>query len=184
MALFKAHWAVPSLMISCLLCGVAFALGHHFFYASLNSKIVQSNIEQEWNIRIGTGMAFLVKTCLTAAAGFAYTQLLWTTLRSRQATLKGVDAMFSVTTNAWEFLTLELWRKGFGLVLIAGVLWCVIFCLRLISDIPNDFILANMSVLSHWVGHYLLLPFSLPRRWLSNHLSISMSQVTLNTCPQ
>lgn len=75
-------------------------------------------------------MAFLVKTCLTAAAGFAYTQLLWTTLRSRQATLKGVDAMFSVTTNAWEFLTLELWRKGFGLVLIAGILWYVIFCQR------------------------------------------------------
>ncbi|PTB48336.1 hypothetical protein M431DRAFT_513743 [Trichoderma harzianum CBS 226.95] len=125
MALFKAHWAVPSLMIGCLLCGIAFALGHHFFYSSLNAKIVQSNIEQEWNIRIGTGMAFLVKTCLTAAAGFAYTQLLWTTLRSRHATLKGVDAMFSVTTNAWEFLTLELWRKGFGLVLIAGILWAL-----------------------------------------------------------
>lgn len=123
MALFKAHWAVPSLMVSCLVCGIAFALGHHFFYSSLNAKIVQSNIEQEWNIRIGTGLAFLVKTCLTAAAGFAYTQLLWTTLRSRHATLKGVDAMFSVTTNAWEFLTLELWRKGFGLVLIAGILW-------------------------------------------------------------
>ncbi|KAL6791487.1 hypothetical protein GGI42DRAFT_335764 [Trichoderma sp. SZMC 28013] len=125
MALFKAHWAVPSLMVSCLVCGIAFALGHHFFYSSLNAKIVQSNIEQEWNIRIGTGLAFLVKTCLTAAAGFAYTQLLWTTLRSRHATLKGVDAMFSVTTNAWEFLTLELWRKGFGLVLIAGILWAL-----------------------------------------------------------
>ena len=125
MALFKAHWAVPSLMISGLLCGVAFALGHHFFYASLDSRIVQSNTEQEWNIRIGTGMAFLVKTCLTAAAGFAYTQLLWTTLRSRHATLEGVDAMFSVTTSAWEFLSVELWRKGFGLVLMAGILWCV-----------------------------------------------------------
>ncbi|PTB70916.1 hypothetical protein BBK36DRAFT_1108252 [Trichoderma citrinoviride] len=125
MALFKAHWAVPSLMISGLLCGVAFALGHHFFYASLDSRIVQSNTEQEWNIRIGTGMAFLVKTCLTAAAGFAYTQLLWTTLRSRHATLEGVDAMFSVTTSAWEFLSVELWRKGFGLVLMAGILWAL-----------------------------------------------------------
>ncbi|TFB03258.1 hypothetical protein CCMA1212_004255 [Trichoderma ghanense] len=125
MALFKAHWAVPSLMISGLLCGVAFAIGHHFFYASLDSRIVQSNTEQEWNIRIGTGMAFLVKTCMTAAAGFAYTQLLWATLRSRHATLAGVDAMFSVTTSAWDFLNPELWRKGFGLVLVAGILWAL-----------------------------------------------------------
>ncbi|KAL7941455.1 hypothetical protein V8C42DRAFT_335183 [Trichoderma barbatum] len=125
MSLFKAHWLVPSLMISCLVCGIAFALGHHFFYASLDSRIVQSNIEQEWNIRIGTGLAFLTKACLTAAAGFAYTQLLWATLRSGGATLEGVDAMFSVTTNAWEFLTLELWRRGFGLVLVAGILWAL-----------------------------------------------------------
>ncbi|KAL7814198.1 hypothetical protein V8C44DRAFT_326045 [Trichoderma aethiopicum] len=125
MALFKAHWAVPSMMISGLLCGIAFALGHHFFYASWDSRIVQSNTEQEWNIRIGTGMAFLVKTCLTAAAGFAYTQLLWATLRSRHATLQGVDAMFGVTTSAWDFLSAELWRKGFGLVLLAGILWAL-----------------------------------------------------------
>ncbi|KAK1256362.1 hypothetical protein MKX07_008621 [Trichoderma sp. CBMAI-0711] len=125
MALIKAHWAVPCLMVSGLVCGVAFAIGHHFFYASLDSRIVQSNAEQEWNIRIGTGMAFLVKTCLTAAAGFAYTQLLWTTLRSRHATLAGVDAMFGVTTSAWDFLDLELWRRGFGLVLLAGILWAL-----------------------------------------------------------
>lgn len=141
MALFKAHWAVPSMMISGLLCGVAFALGHHFFYASWDSRIVQSNTEQEWNIRIGTGMAFLVKTCLTAAAGFAYTQLLWATLRSRHATLQGVDAMFGVTTSAWDFLSAELWRKGFGLVLLAGILWCVVIVI-----IVQQSALADVSV--------------------------------------
>ncbi|KAH0597835.1 hypothetical protein MHUMG1_04207 [Metarhizium humberi] len=121
----RPHWLVPSLMIGSLICGIAFALGHHFFYASLDSRIVQSSTQQEWNIRIGTGMAFLVKAFLTAAVGFAYTQLLWTTLASRNSTLEGIDAMFGVATNAWDFLSLELWRKGLGLVAVASVLWAL-----------------------------------------------------------
>jgi hypothetical protein len=97
-------------MVGSLVCGVAFAMGHHFFYSSWNAQIVQSSAQQEWNIRIGTALAFLVKVCLTGAAGFAYTQLLWTTLTDRPVTLDGIDSLFSIATSAWEFLSLELWQ--------------------------------------------------------------------------
>lgn len=117
-------------MIGGVLCGIGFALGHHFFYSSWDNHIVESTNQQQWNIRIGTGMAFLVKTFLTASAGFAYTQVLWQTLKAREVSIGGIDAMFGVTTNAWAFLSLELWRKGISLVVLAAITWYVWACVE------------------------------------------------------
>lgn len=117
-------------MIGGVLCGIGFALGHHFFYSSWDNHIVESTNQQQWNIRIGTGMAFLVKTFLTASAGFAYTQVLWQTLKAREVSIGGIDAMFGVTTNAWAFLSLELWRKGISLVVLAAITWYVWSCVE------------------------------------------------------
>ncbi|KAK2599998.1 hypothetical protein QQS21_005300 [Conoideocrella luteorostrata] len=117
------HWLVPFLMIGGLVCGIALSLGHHFLYNSWDGQIVQSKDQQEWVLRIGTGLAFLIKVFLTSAAGFAYTQFLWHTLKSREVSIEGIDAMFAATNNAGSFFTLELWRKGFPLVLLAGIVW-------------------------------------------------------------
>ncbi|KAM0254882.1 hypothetical protein ACHAQJ_006319 [Trichoderma viride] len=104
-------------MVGNTICGILMAVGHHLFYMSLDKQTVGNQNQQEWNVRIGTGMAFCVKMFLTAAAGFAYAQVLWKTLKAREVKLEGIDAMFDVAHNALAFTSMELWRKGFELVL-------------------------------------------------------------------
>ncbi|KAK7419752.1 hypothetical protein QQX98_003124 [Neonectria punicea] len=120
---FQAHWVTPTLMVSSVIVGILLAIGHHLFYASLDGQIVTSSGQQVWNLRIGTGLAFLVKASLTAAAGLAYTQLLWHTLRSQEISLNGIDAVFSVVNNIYGFATGEIWVRCPALVLIAFVIW-------------------------------------------------------------
>ncbi len=110
-------------MITWLVLGVATALGHHFFYVWLDGRLVQSKMEQEWFGRIGTGLAFLTNAFLSATSTIAYTQLLWRTLRSKTVSIGGVDALFSATTNAWNLVNLELWRRGPLLGVVAAILW-------------------------------------------------------------
>jgi hypothetical protein len=123
MAALKVHWLRPTLMVGWLLLGAAVALGHHFFFSWLDGRVVQSKDEQEWYARIGTGLAFLTTILLTAASTVAYVQLLWRTLRSRAISIEGVDALFGVTTNAWNLTSLELWRHGPLPAVVAAILW-------------------------------------------------------------
>ncbi|KAM0473884.1 hypothetical protein ACHAPX_007932 [Trichoderma viride] len=92
---------------------------------SLDKQPVGTQSQQQWNARVGTGMAFCVKMFLTAAAGFAYVQVLWRTLKAREAKLSGIDAMFDVVNNPLSFLNWQLWKRGFELVVLAGILWAI-----------------------------------------------------------
>lgn len=112
-------------MSSGLLLATLTALAHHVFYSKVNQRIVQDLNEQEWFSRIGTGLAFSVKTLLTASAGLAYTQLLWYTLRRNSFTLKGLDALFAVVNDVWKFWNWEVWRYSLALVLVAALIWYV-----------------------------------------------------------
>lgn len=123
MATGRIHWLMPTLMGGGLILGVVFAVVHHVFYQSLDKQIVAGQDQQEWNIRIGTGLAFLVKVLLTASASMAYTQLLWHTLKLNAISLDGLDAFFGVVGNAWGFSNWELWRRGPALALIALIVW-------------------------------------------------------------
>lgn len=123
MARFKISWVVPGLIVGNTICGILMAVGHHFFYMSLDMQTVGTQRRQEWNGRIGTAMAFCVKMFLTAAASIAYVQVLWRTLKARKVKLGGIDAMFEVINNPLYFLSWELWRKSFDLVVLAGILW-------------------------------------------------------------
>ena len=118
-----AHWLLPGLMVGGLLLGLLLALAHHLFYQSLNGHIVGSDEQQQWNVRIGTGLSFVVKTCFTAAAGIAYTQLLWHQLKSHPVTIDGADALFGVISNAWDFRHLEVYKHGLLLPVIALIAW-------------------------------------------------------------
>lgn len=111
------------LMTGSLLAGLALAIGHHLFYDYLNDRIVESQNQQEWFLRIGTGMAFLVRALLSAAVGIAYTQILWRTLRSRSITLGGINSLFGVSHTAWNFTNSELWTAAPGLAVVAIVAW-------------------------------------------------------------
>ncbi|GKU07092.1 hypothetical protein FLAG1_08861 [Fusarium langsethiae] len=115
----------PALMTGSLLLGLVLALGHHFYYHHLDGRIVQSQNQQQWFLRLGTGLAFLVRAFLSAAVGIAYTQILWRTLRSKSVSVGGVNSLFGVVHNAWDFVTLELWTAAPALAVVAIIAWAL-----------------------------------------------------------
>jgi hypothetical protein len=121
--LSSLHWRVPTVMFGSLLLGIGFALGHHFYFAAWNNKLVQSSDEQQWVARVGTGFAFLVKMFLAIATGTAYVQQLWLDLKSRPVTVESADSMFSVLANANELWDLRIWVYRPLLLLLAVITW-------------------------------------------------------------
>lgn len=105
------------------LAGVACAIGHHFHYASLDGTAVDTEVSQQWAIRIGTGLAFLAKTCLTASVGVAYTQRLWVTVKKKPISLGNLDNVFSLTTDPLSFLSFEVLFSAKMLCLLAASMW-------------------------------------------------------------
>lgn len=110
-------------MIGGLILATLTAIAHHCFYSKINQRVVQDLQEQEWFNRIGTGLAFSVKTLLAASAGLAYTQLLWRTLKTKPFTLKGLDTLFAIVNDVFKFWNWEAWRHSLHLVLIALIIW-------------------------------------------------------------
>lgn len=115
-----AFWMTGGLLLATLT-----AVAHHCFYSKVNHRVVHDLNEQEWFSRIGTGLAFSVKTLLAASAGLAYTQLLWCTMKTQPFTLKGLDALFAVVNDAFKFWNWEAWRHGLPLISIALLIWYV-----------------------------------------------------------
>jgi hypothetical protein len=58
----KPDWQAPTLLVSCLVAGAVFAIGHHAFYASLDGSVVSSEV-----VSIG------LRTKLLRSAYFIYT---------------------------------------------------------------------------------------------------------------
>lgn len=114
------------LMVLLFIAGIAFAVGHHIFYHSLDGTLVTSTSQQEWTIRIGTGLAFLVKAALAASVGVAFTQYLWTIARTEAMAVGSIDAMFSMTKNPLAFINFEVLWKAKLLVLLALASWQVV----------------------------------------------------------
>lgn len=105
--------------------GVGASIGHHFYYQSLHGTIASSENSQEWAIRIGTGLAFVVKASLAAAIGVAYTQRLWLTLRRKSFTMAATDDLFQLTFNPLSFFGSEVWAHASLLCLMAASMWSV-----------------------------------------------------------
>jgi hypothetical protein len=119
----RLRFLFPSLMCGGILLGTLAAVTHHLFYHSLNGRIVHSNNQQQWFLRIGTDLAFLTQNTFDASAALAYTQILWQTLRLRPISLHGVDSPFGAVTSAWNFMDLEPWRSGRALAIVASIIW-------------------------------------------------------------
>ncbi|ETS74716.1 hypothetical protein PFICI_13200 [Pestalotiopsis fici W106-1] len=113
------------LIVTNLLLGIIFAVGHHLFYASLDGEIVRSPSQQEWYLRIGTGLSFLVRALLSASIGSAYVQLIWHNLKSTTTSIKGVDAILGVLHNIWDLTVWELWRTRPIVIVVALAIWAL-----------------------------------------------------------
>ncbi|KAF4978281.1 hypothetical protein FDECE_18247, partial [Fusarium decemcellulare] len=117
------HKLTPVLMIGSLLLGVVLAVCHHLYYKFLDGNIVRSQSQQEWFLRVGTGMAFLARSMLSAAVGLAYTQILWRTLRLKSVTIQGMNSLFGILHNAWDFTAWEIWTAAPALAVVALIAW-------------------------------------------------------------
>ncbi|PCD44622.1 hypothetical protein AU210_000079 [Fusarium oxysporum f. sp. radicis-cucumerinum] len=119
------HKLTPVLMTGSLFLGLLLAIGHHLYYHYLDGRVIKSQNQQEWFLRVGTGIAFLARALLSAAVGFAYTQILWRSLRSKSVTIEGVNSLFGVLHNAWDFTTWELWTAAPALAVVAIIAWAL-----------------------------------------------------------
>jgi hypothetical protein len=123
-----AKWGVtwhrqPMYMLLFALTGVLLALGHHFFYKSLNGTLSGSDRQQQWAHTFGNAFAILVVTTLAAANKAAYHQYFWTIVRGKCFTLGALDKLFSLTSDPLGFFSWELFKSAPVAVALALVCW-------------------------------------------------------------
>ncbi|PIA93527.1 hypothetical protein CB0940_03962 [Cercospora beticola] len=91
-------------MISFLIIGIAFAIGHHAFYRSLQNTEVRSApyqfagwqiTPQQLNTAGGTAFAFAVKASLVLAISTAYVQLFFRAITKVSHSMACIDSWFS-----------------------------------------------------------------------------------------
>ncbi|CAM1510946.1 Fc.00g084590.m01.CDS01 [Cosmosporella sp. VM-42] len=116
----------PLEMCILLVIGLLGALGHFLFYRSLDGKPVSATpVSQEWTIRIGTGLAFLAKTCWTVAVIIAHAQQVWMTMDRKQVNLKTADAIFTAVTDFTKFRHGTMFKTARVATALAVVAWCI-----------------------------------------------------------
>ncbi|KAF4626926.1 hypothetical protein G7Y89_g11231 [Cudoniella acicularis] len=123
-------------MVLALLGGFLLSLGHHLFYASLDRKSVPTGSypfagktlpKQQFNIFVGTALAFFVRTFLAVAVSTAYVQIFWrSTKNAKQSpTLAELDWAKAGLANVFNLFNLKRASKYPLLVLLAVIFWCV-----------------------------------------------------------
>lgn len=122
---WRIHWRAPALMIGLFVVGIVMAVGHHFYYQSLDGAIVSSDTRQEWALRVGTAFAFLTHASLVASAGTAYAQRLWVTVKRKQFRVGALDHIFSLQSNPFSFLSWEVLSRAKLLCLLGVCIWYV-----------------------------------------------------------
>lgn len=123
----QLHWVAPSVMLSSFVFGLIFAIGHHFFYLIMDGQSTTGHIEQQWVLRIGTGLGFLVKMFWTLAACTAYVQWFWYEIQIGSYHLWKIDTLYGAIYDLSRLFYLNAWPKHLPLVFIAVATWYVCF---------------------------------------------------------
>ncbi|KAF5497650.1 hypothetical protein CGCS363_v008082 [Colletotrichum siamense] len=91
--------------------GVAFAIGHHAYYASLEDKIVHGD-DQLLKLRYGTILAFAAKASFGASVLTAFRQQVWATVRSKLLAIATLDDIFAAHETPFSLLNLEFLARA------------------------------------------------------------------------
>ena len=133
----QIHWTAPTLMVTSLIVGSLFALGHHLFYASLDGKHASTSLGgyevlgthvsiQQYNTAVGTAFAFFIRACLMLSISIAYFQILiWSVVKygTKGTTLGHLDIMTSVLQDLVSLASFRTWWRRPWLWGLAVVAW-------------------------------------------------------------
>lgn len=110
-------------MCACWIIGLGLAIGHHFYYYSLDGTRVGNQSKQEWAQRFGTAFAFLTKTFLTTAVGIACIQSFWWILRLKPIRFSTLDSMFDIRGSIFNFFDFHIWLRGPNVAVLGLISW-------------------------------------------------------------
>jgi hypothetical protein len=119
----RFHWHTPAIMISTLLLGLLFAIGHDRYYHYYNCRPVRSSLEQTMIINVGTAFAFMVKMFFAISTATVFSQQIWLSLRGRAEKIHDLDSLFDILGNVLQFGKITLWARHWVLAMIALVTW-------------------------------------------------------------
>ncbi|KAF5552076.1 hypothetical protein FPHYL_9023 [Fusarium phyllophilum] len=114
--ILRSRW----LMVVCLACGIAAAVGHDTLNKLLSGKEAKNQI---WWLRLGQSLAFISKANSAIAVSLAYQQIAWTSVAHRSFSVHALDSLFGAAHNAIELLNAEAWKKSWFVMLLALYIW-------------------------------------------------------------
>lgn len=122
------HWRSPTIISVAFFAALAFAVGHHEFYANLDNKVVDTDdrlFSQQVNIAIGNAFALLFRAALVIALATVYWQIFWTALlRQRKAVaISHIDALAGALTSLFDLLHLRALLRQKTLLALAVLTW-------------------------------------------------------------
>jgi hypothetical protein len=119
----KTHRPTIALIVLPFILGIVVVFVHDTVYDRFNGQVVRSQAQQQWLGRIGTGLAFLVKTLFSATIGAACVQRLWWILRKYQISVKTVDLSIGIISNPLHLFHARFFREAPLIVLLAVIAW-------------------------------------------------------------
>jgi hypothetical protein len=149
------HWQAPTTILLSYAASLAFAIGHHLFYSSLDQLSVDENLfNQQTNIAIGTAFAFLFRANLVLATCTAYWQVFWATALRNTLTISSMDALAGVLGSLLDFASVKTFFRNPGLATLALLAWIVPFA----SLLPP----ATLSVIPATTTNNTQIPVPVP----------------------
>ena len=118
----RLYWVTPTIAIICFLFAIAFAIGNHVYFSSLDS---QEPNNQKWQLRYSIILAFLVKMFVGTTIGIALCQQVWYTVERHRAgfSIGALDALFSLDTSVISLFKMEVWRYAFSAISMTLCIW-------------------------------------------------------------
>lgn len=112
-----------------LVLGLCFMLAHHFFYAHLNEKSIDSEtnelppfLQDQNNANfIGTAIAHGARIAFAMAIGLTFAQLFWEVLRSRSHAIAQIDALVNCGQSPYQPSALRAATTSVALFVISVI---------------------------------------------------------------
>lgn len=114
--LWMGRWS----MVILLFMGVGLAIGHHFFFTSLDGKPATNQMRYT---RLGSIFSIAAKSCFVVATILAYHQRAWMVIKERAHSVRAVDTLFGAAENFIHLMSLTMFRNDLACLILALFVW-------------------------------------------------------------